>query len=196
MVVGIFSHKDILKNKLPLATFFLAFGSRNVTPGNIGRELMQTLSTAETQAILQEMTENFNHGGRKITVPPPIFVAMNAEIISYTKGKSITVSFPVTEDQTNPMGMMQGGVIAAAFDNAFGPLSYLVAKRPTTTIDMNIQYIRGVAVGQKVIVKATIEAKGFSTIHMVGEMRTEKDKLLATATTNLLILKIPGGVGE
>ncbi|TGK86171.1 PaaI family thioesterase [Leptospira montravelensis] len=157
---------------------------------------MHTHTKEETQKILDDMTINFNNGGRKITVPPPIFVAMKAEILSYTKGKSITVAFPVSEDQTNPMGMMQGGVIAAAFDNAFGPLSYLVAKRPTTTIDMNIQYIRGVAVGQKVIVKATVEAKGFSTIHMVGEMRTEKDKLLATATTNLLILKIPGGLGE
>lgn len=154
---------------------------------------MQTLTTEETQKILEEMTVNFNHGGRKITVPPPIFLAMKAEILSYTKGKSITVAFPVSDEQTNPMGMMQGGVIAAAFDNAFGPLSYLVAKRPTTTIDMNIQYIRGVAVNQRVIVKATVEAKGFSTIHMIGEMRTEKDKLLATATTNLLILKIPGG---
>lgn len=67
---------------------------------------MQTLTTEETQKILDDMTINFNHGGRKITVPPPIFVAMKAEILSYTKGKSITVSFPVSEDQTNPMGMI------------------------------------------------------------------------------------------
>lgn len=39
MMVGIFSHKDILENKLPLATFFLAFLSRNVTAGNIRGDL-------------------------------------------------------------------------------------------------------------------------------------------------------------
>ncbi len=157
---------------------------------------MTTLSKEETNEIMHQMTAGFDTGGRKITVPPPIFIQMESEIVSYEKNKSLTVSFPVREDQTNPMGMMQGGVIAAAFDNAFGPLSYLVAKKPTTTIDMNIQYIRGVAINQKVFVKAQIEAKGFSTIHMTAEMKTEKGKLLATATTNLLILKIPSAGKE
>ncbi|WP_411821283.1 PaaI family thioesterase [Leptospira sp. 'Mane'] len=150
----------------------------------------------DVDKILREISESFNTGGRKVTVPPPSFIDMDGKMVSYVKNKSIIVSFPVKENQTNPMGMMQGGYIAAAFDNAFGPLSYLVAKKPTTTIDMNIQYIRGVETNQTVIVEAKIEAKGFSTIHMTAEMRTEKGKLLATATTNLLILKIPTGIGE
>ncbi|MDZ4726250.1 MAG: PaaI family thioesterase [Leptospira sp.] len=155
---------------------------------------MSILTKEETNKILNEMTKEFNSGVRKVTVPPPSFMDMNAEIISYTKNKSITVLFPVKENQTNPMGFMQGGYIAAAFDNAFGPLSYLIAKKPTTTIDMNIQYIRSVAINQSVVVTANIEAKGFSTMHMTAEMKTEKGKLLATATTNLLILKIPSGM--
>ncbi|WP_336297510.1 PaaI family thioesterase [Leptospira sp. GIMC2001] len=129
--------------------------------------------------------------GIDITIPPPSFMDMSAEIEEYERNKRLIVSFPVTKNQTNPLGNMQGGYIAAAFDNTFGPLSYLVAKKPSTTIDMNIQYIRGVACDQKVVVEAKVEAKGFSTIHMTAEMRTETGKLLATATTNLLILKIP-----
>nr|WP_246047159.1 PaaI family thioesterase [Leptospira ognonensis] len=156
-----------------------------------GGNQLQTLNKIETDKILREMSEGFQAGARKITVPPPSFIDMKAEIIQYVKNKSISVSFPVMSNQTNPMGFMQGGYIAAAFDNAYGPLSYLVAKKPTTTIDMNIQYIRGVEPNQRVIVTATIEAKGFSTIHMTAEMKTEKEKLLATSTTNLLILKIP-----
>jgi len=157
---------------------------------------MQTLNKEQTNQILNEMSEGFHSGDRKVTIPPPSFLDMKAEIISYIKNKSISVSFPVMQNQTNPMGNMQGGYIAAAFDNAYGPLSYLVAKKPTTTIDMNIQYIRGVAIDQKVIVTANVEAKGFSTIHMTAEMKTEKGKLLATSTTNLLILKIPTAFAE
>lgn len=157
---------------------------------------MHTYTKEEANQVMKELTEGFQVGDRKITVPPPSFLDMKAEIISYTKNKSITVSFPVMHNQSNPMGFMQGGYIAAAFDNAYGPLSYLVAKKPTTTIDMNIQYIRGVATEQTVIVTATIEAKGFSTIHMTAEMKTEKGKLLATSTTNLLILKIPSGASD
>lgn len=56
---------------------------------------------------------------------------------------------------------------------------------------MNIQYIRGVSTGQTVIVRATVKAKSFSTLHMKAEMMRKKGKLLATSTTNLLILKIP-----
>lgn len=154
---------------------------------------MQTLNKEQIEMVMKEMNEGFQSGVFKITLPPPSFEDMNAEIIEYVKNKSITVTFPVRTNQTNPMGFMQGGYIAAAFDNAFGPLSYLVAQKPVTTIDMNVQYIRGVANQQKVYVTASIQARGNSTIHMTGEMKNEKGKLLATATTNLLILKIPTG---
>lgn len=154
---------------------------------------MQTLNKEQIDKVMKEMNEGFQSGAFKITLPPPSFEDMNAEIIEYVKNKSITVTFPVSTKQTNPMGFMQGGYIAAAFDNAFGPLSYLVAQKPVTTIDMNVQYIRGVANLQTVYVTASIQARGHSTIHITGEMKNEKGKLLATATTNLLILKIPTG---
>jgi uncharacterized protein (TIGR00369 family) len=154
---------------------------------------MEVYKKEEAAKIIQEMNKGFQTGSYKITIPPPSFLDMNGEILEYVKNKSITVSFPVQTKQTNPMGFMQGGYIAAAFDNAFGPLSYLVAKKPTTTIDMNIQYIRGVEDHQTIHVTASILARGNSTIHMVGEMKTEKGKLLATASTNLLILRIPSG---
>lgn len=145
----------------------------------------------EAQELFREMVEMFKDSPVPIEIPPPSFVSMNAEFVEYEKNKRLVVSFPVEKSQTNPVGVMQGGYIAAAFDNTFGPLSYLVAKKPMTTIDMSIQYIRGVEVGQTVLVEAKILAKGFTTIHMTAEMKTEKGKLLATASTNLLIIKIP-----
>ncbi len=178
--IFLWTGNQYLENMLQLVTLI----------GKVRKFKMQTLNTEETNQIIKDMTEGFQAGDRKITLPPPAFSDMKANIIHYIKNKSITVSFPVMGNQTNPMGFMQGGYIAAAFDNAYGPLSYLVAKRPTTTIDMNIQYIRAVTTDQIVLVTAIVEAKGFSTIHMTAEMKTEKGKLLATSTTNLLILKI------
>lgn len=154
--------------------------------------MKKTTNQAHSKAI-EEMMQSFGEGAYPVTLPPPAFVDMEAEILDYQKNKSIQVSFPVIKKQTNPMGVMQGGYIAAAFDNAFGPLSFLIAKKPTVTIDMNIQYIRSVATEQTVVVVAKLEAKGFTTMHMTAEMRTEYGKILATATTNLLILKISSG---
>ncbi|MCC5813266.1 MAG: PaaI family thioesterase [Leptospira sp.] len=146
----------------------------------------------EIHTLFQEMSSVFDNAPITITLPPPSFVTMNAVMEEYEKNKRLIVSFPVDMSQTNPVGVMQGGFIAAAFDNTFGPLSYMVAKRPMTTIDMSIQYIRGVEVNQTVLVEAKIVAKGFSTLHMTAEMRNQKGKILATASTNLLIIKMPG----
>jgi uncharacterized protein (TIGR00369 family) len=142
--------------------------------------------------MFDDMKESLINSPVKIEVPPPSFITMKAKIEEYEKNKRMIVSLPVEDHQTNPVGVMQGGFIAAAFDNTFGPLSYLVAKRPMTTIDMSVQYIRGVETGQTVFVETWIVAKGFSTMSMAGEMKSAKGKLLATAITNLLIIKIPG----
>lgn len=149
-------------------------------------------SKEDTEKLIIEMTGMFKDSPIPVIVPPPSFTSMNAEFEEYEKNKRLVVSFPVDKSQTNPIGVMQGGFIAAAFDNVFGPLSYMIAKRAMTTIDMNVQYIRGVEVDQRVFVEAKLVAKGFSTLYMTAEMKNAKGKLLATASTNLLIIKIPG----
>lgn len=49
-----------------------------------------------------------------------------------------------------------------------------------------------VEVDQEIFVEAKIQAKGFSTLHMTAELKNAKGKICATASTNLLIIKIPG----
>lgn len=145
----------------------------------------------DIEKLLAEMKASFEGGPVKVTIPPPSFTGMKCELELYEKNKRLIISLPVEAHQTNPVGVMQGGYIAAAFDNAFGPFSYLLAKKPVTTIDMNIQYIRGVQVGQRITVEAKLISKGFSTLMMSAEIKNEKQKVVAMATTNLLMIKIP-----
>ncbi|MCG9875591.1 MAG: PaaI family thioesterase [Leptospiraceae bacterium] len=155
---------------------------------------MSNLNKEQIEEFLFEMKENMKSSPIPVRIPPPSFTTMKAEMVEYVKNKSLIVSFPVEDYQTNPAGYMQGGFIAAAFDNVYGPLSYMIAKRPTTTIDMNIQYIRAVNINQRVSIEAKLIAKGFTTLHMSAEMIGENGKLLATSTTNLLVLRIPSSV--
>lgn len=75
-----------------------------------------------------------------IVFPPPVFDAMQGEIIEYNQeDESIRVRFPVLHEQLNPYGTMQGGIIAAAIDNTIGPLSMLVST-PNFTRYMNVKY--------------------------------------------------------
>src|SRR5215471_8084782 len=77
-----------------------------------------------------------------VKVPPPCFLSSGAKILAHEPNKSLTISFPVTEDQTNPVGSLQGGILASLFDNTFGPLSFSTVRKPLVSIDMTINFIR------------------------------------------------------
>ena len=55
----------------------------------------------------------------------------------------IRCKFPVLNEQLNPFGVMQGGIISAAIDNTIGPLSMLVAP-PNITRKMEVKYIHSI----------------------------------------------------
>jgi acyl-coenzyme A thioesterase PaaI-like protein len=77
-------------------------------------------------------------------IPPPVFEYMQGQFVSYDpdKGELIT-QFPVVESYLNPYSTMQGGMIAAAVDNTFGPLSVLVAS-PNITRHFEMTYSKPV----------------------------------------------------
>ena len=76
--------------------------------------------------------------------PPPVFTTMQAEFLAYDPEKNLlSVRFPVLESWLNPYGIVQGGMVAAAIDNAIGPLSVLVAP-PNVTRQMELKYSRAV----------------------------------------------------
>jgi acyl-coenzyme A thioesterase PaaI-like protein len=73
-------------------------------------------------------------------IPPPVFTAMQGEFIACDLDESsLTTRFPVLESYLNPYGTMQGGMVAAAVDNTFGPLSMLVAP-PNVTRRLEMTY--------------------------------------------------------
>ena len=123
-----------------------------------------------------------------IEIPPKIFIEMEAEVVDYENKKSLTIKMPIKEKYKNPLGFMQGGMIAAAIDNTVGPLSFLVAP-PSVTTTMNITYIRPVPVSDEfVFVKATIIDQTKKTIYTRAEVFNKDSKLKATATTSFMVV--------
>jgi uncharacterized protein (TIGR00369 family) len=122
-----------------------------------------------------------------VKLPPPCFIAAGAKIIAHEPNKSLTVTFPVREDQTNPHGSLQGGILASFFDNTFGPLSFATMRKPCVTVDMTVNFIRPALPGDTVIIRAEFRSKSRTLIHLYAEAHNEKQKLIATATTNMLV---------
>ncbi|MCB1159795.1 MAG: PaaI family thioesterase [Leptospiraceae bacterium] len=142
------------------------------------------------EMLNKKMSDDFSKltGKVFIEIPPKIFREMDARFIAYERKKSLKVEFPVKEWYANPMMNMQGGMIATAFDCVFGPLSYLIAARPVTTLDMSVNYIRPIPVGETITIEGKLIVRGFSTMNMAAECYDKKGRLMATATTNMLIL--------
>ncbi len=99
-----------------------------------------------------------SQGAAGLKLPPPIFTDMETEVRDYRPGDteaggvgaSMTARFPVLERYQNPMGVMQGGMVAAAVDGVIGPLSYLVAP-PSVTSQLTMTYLAPASEGTEFV---------------------------------------------
>lgn len=139
--------------------------------------------------LAKEFEEFGKHAGAGMPFPPDCFTSMEGRFLEYDSRKSLKASFSVLKGSLNPQGKMQGGFLTAAFDNVFGPLSYLAARAPCITLDITTQFLRGLEAGETVTVAAEVVAHGSGSIYMTAEAFNSAGKLVATSHTNLLIVK-------
>lgn len=119
---------------------------------------------------------------------PPCFTFMEGAMVGVEGERTLIVKFPVKPEYCNPAGSMQGGFITAAFDNVFGPLSHLVFKTLTTTVNINTTYHRPVFPGDHLTIKAWAQTKGRTITHMLAEAYNDAGKLVASADCNYVSL--------
>jgi uncharacterized protein (TIGR00369 family) len=113
---------------------------------------------------------------------------MNAEIVDYQEDQSIEIKVPLYERYNNPAGIILGGYLPTFFDLAFGPLSFLIAKKPTTSLDLNTTFIRPItAKDREVIIKSSVVNKSKSYLILAAQAFNPKSDLVATATSRLHI---------
>ena len=128
--------------------------------------------------------------GMSLDLPPQCALETESLYTEYHPAKSLTGSFTVPSRYSNANGVLQGGFLSAYFDNVMGPLSFLAAKNPTTTVDLTVNCLRPAAIGDELSITATIKAKGINTIHVTAEAINQKGKLVGIASSNLQILRL------
>jgi uncharacterized protein (TIGR00369 family) len=122
-------------------------------------------------------------------LPPECFSLMKAEYVDYESRMMLKISFPVLPEYLNPMKSMQGGFIAAAFDNVIGPLSYLAARATCVSLDMHTNFIRPIYAGDLLTITARVVIRGRSTMNISAEGVNAKGKLVASCSSHLIIVK-------
>lgn len=139
-----------------------------------------------------EFIEQMNslQAANQLKLPPPIFTEMGGEFVALDlAAKTIAVCFPVVERYQNPMGYMQGGMIAAALDNAIGPLSYMVAP-PSVTKKMEVTYLRPISASvDSIIVEAHLERRVGSNLFFTAQVTNGKGTTFARALSHNVIRK-------
>ena len=105
---------------------------------------MSVPESLDVQALLASME---GMGAAGLRLPPPIFETLQTDVRDYRPGEgddrlgaSMTARFPIQEAHLNPMGILQGGMIATLVDGVVGPLCYLVAP-PSVTAQMSVTFL-------------------------------------------------------
>jgi len=97
-----------------------------------------------SEELIAMMQDNLEEVAHHVRIPPPAFDEMKGEIIKFDQEDNmLTVRFPILQKYLNPFGNMQGGMIAAAVDNAVGPLSMLIAP-PNFTRNLEMKYKKAI----------------------------------------------------
>jgi uncharacterized protein (TIGR00369 family) len=125
---------------------------------------------------------------------PPIF-----HLVDFTFGRidggRVEMVLKPQESQYNPIGSVHGGIIATVLDSvmACAVLSKLPVGRASTTLEIKVNYLRGVnrETGPMTAVGRVIHL-GRQTAMAEASLSDASGKLYAQASTTCLIFDVPG----
>ncbi|MFT5884383.1 MAG: hypothetical protein ACI9IP_000838 [Arcticibacterium sp.] len=129
--------------------------------------------------------------GDKMMFPPPFMEGMGMEVLEHIQGESVKISIPVKPIYNNPLGTTFGGYYGVFFDMAFGPFSSLAAKAPTSTLDLNIWFIKSLSpADERVLIEAKVVNLSKNYLLLSAEAKNLSGELVAIATSRTLILDV------
>lgn len=102
-----------------------------------------------------------------------------------------TISYKIRHEMTNPLGTIQGGVMAALIDDTMGLAFYtLFEKNMFTTTNLNINYLYGAKEGEEVIVKAKVVRIGKKIANVESKVYNKDQEIICTSTSNLVVTSV------
>jgi acyl-coenzyme A thioesterase PaaI-like protein len=149
------------------------------------------MSVHESWLVSLEKTKaQLNAQGIDIQLPPPSQQELQIEYLEVIPGKKIKGKIPFQTRFTNPIKTYQGGILTAAIDDHFGPLSYITAERPCTTLSLNTTFLKPFT--EKMgfcIIEAEVLQKTKAFIFMRAVVMSPEGDLLAHAESHVAILR-------
>jgi uncharacterized protein (TIGR00369 family) len=121
--------------------------------------------------------------------PPPSAVLLGWELVSVDPDEgTIEVAFTATDQFLNPVGVIQGGLLAAMLDDTMGPalVATLGPGQFAPTADLQVQFLRPARPG-RLTGRGRIVRRGKDIAFLAGELSDEFGQIVATATATAQI---------
>jgi acyl-coenzyme A thioesterase PaaI-like protein len=132
--------------------------------------------------------------GVPLELPPKVFKDMEGRFMDYQEGRSMRIAYPLLERYEGPGGTIQGGIVCTAFDNTYGPFSFLTSRAFTTTITLATSFVRPMSrKDREMEIEVFLVEQTRRMLFLEGRAYKPDGKLVATSSTEMLILPKPGG---
>lgn len=126
--------------------------------------------------------------------PPPVaqLLGWKLDTIDPVEG-TIRVEFEATSDFLNPIGTVQGGILAAMLDDTMGPAAagLLDGAGFPQTLELKTSFIRPAYPG-KLYAEASVRHRGRDILFLEGALFTADGELVATATATARVRPFQG----
>ncbi len=125
--------------------------------------------------------------------PPPIAMLMQMGIGELTEGR-VEFTCAIDESVYNPIGVVHGGLVCTLLDTVAGCAVHttLPAGYGYTSIELKVNYLRAVHLTSGPLTAVgTVVKPGRRVAFAEGEVYDAAGKVVATATSSLLVFPIP-----
>src|SRR5262245_3931437 len=123
------------------------------------------------------------------TPPPAAATLLGMRLASFAAGEA-RVELDATAAHGNPMGTVQGGILAAIADAAMGwaYMTTLDEGESYTTVEMKVNFLRAVRTG-RIVARARVKNAGRTLGLIECDGVDTADKLVAHAVSTCMILR-------
>ena len=121
--------------------------------------------------------------------PPPAATLLGWDLVAVNpEAGTIEVAFTATEQFLNPIGVIQGGLLAAMLDDTLGPalVATLGPGQFAPTADLHVQFLRPARPG-RLTGRGRVVRQGKDIAFLAGELLDDSGQIVAAATATAQI---------
>jgi uncharacterized protein (TIGR00369 family) len=126
--------------------------------------------------------------------PPPAAKTLGWTLVTADPDRgTIEVAFEASAAFTNPLGVIQGGFLAAMLDDTLGPalVATLSPGQFAPTLELKVNFLRPARPG-RLVGTGRIVHRGGTIAFLEGALRDAENQIVATATATARVVRTEG----